>query len=173
MNLESDKAFRCHIVYQVGSIHTVQPDTDAAADGFNTILVPIISFVSGTACFIIRQRNQPATTGFVINASAPGTVGRVNFTLVAMYTPILIIRPAFATELYSGIQARITLYFKFKDEVTINLLGCHKTIRLPGNGFTDHTTSAIRRLVGRHHTAKSETKPLILNTLSFVFDTIN
>ena len=47
-------AFRCHIIYYIRSVHTIQPDADTVADSFNSILVPIIFLIGGSSSFVIR-----------------------------------------------------------------------------------------------------------------------
>ena len=147
MHLESDEAFGCFVVIEIGGVHAVQPDADIVADRFDTEFIPICLFVGGLSRFVIDERHQPTTACLVVNASAPCSVGRVHFALVAMHTPVLVIRTAFAAELHTGVQCRVAESFKFQDKIAILLFGSHKAVRLARHRSSDQ--AAVFHPVGR------------------------
>ena len=75
MHLESDEAFGCFVVIEIGGVHAVQPDADIVADRFNTVFVPI--------CLLTCSALGANPTGLVLLVNA----GSLTAFLTPMATP--------------------------------------------------------------------------------------
>src|SRR5690554_4759457 len=101
MHLQGDKTFGRHVVDEIRHRNTVKPGFYRRPDTFDAVVVPLTVFEGRLSVRIQIHRIKPATTGFVINTGAPGTVGRIHFALVAMYPSIHIIRKTLTAELHA------------------------------------------------------------------------
>jgi hypothetical protein len=91
MDLQSDEAFRSHVVDQVDTFNSINESSDPIPIGLGPEFVPL-SFLEGfPGTWVSFKRIQPAPSCFIQNTAAPGPVGAVAFDLIPMDLTIFVI----------------------------------------------------------------------------------
>jgi hypothetical protein len=85
MNLQGYKTLWCHVIDDVGAGNTIDPGSDAVADAFNFVMVPIPGFEGLLCCGVVLQWVEPSTPCFIINSATPGPCRRIYLSLIASY----------------------------------------------------------------------------------------
>ena len=137
MDLQGDEAGRGHVVLEVGGGDAVDEGADAVADRFDSVMVPVVLFEGISRSWIVGKVVEPAAAAFVVDATAPASIGGIDLDLVAVDLSVLVIGEAVRADLDAAVQGGIDLVFDLEDEVRVELVGAKKGIRRLGNGRAD------------------------------------
>src|SRR3569623_3692568 len=132
VHLQGDEPLRRHVVLQIGGGHAVDPSLDRVPFALDAVLVPIVVLERLAGLGGVLQVVQPATTTFVVDATRPGSVARVDFNLVAVHAAsgnllylashvdrLLLIVEALTANLNARVHAVFDLEFDFEYEVAV------------------------------------------------------
>ena len=128
MYLQGDEAAGISVVDKVGASDAVDPSADAVADSFHAGGVPLVVLEGALGGHVLDHGIEPASTGFVINATRPGACAGVYLELIAVDAAVLIVLAAVAAELNAGVEVGINEELEFEDEVGLVLLGTEERV---------------------------------------------
>ena len=134
MNLQGYKTLWCHVIDDVGAGNTIDPGSDAVADAFNFVMVPIPGFEGLLCCGVVLQWVEPSTPCFIINSATPGPCRRIYLSLIASYPVRYFVVGAFigsdAPELYARIHIGKHFQVKLQNEITIQFFRSQEGVGL-------------------------------------------
>lgn len=154
VQLEPDKAGPAPGIVRVGRRHAVQPGLYGVLDGLDPKLIPLTLFEGFSRGLVVLERLKPASATCFVHAAAPGSLGRIDFDLIAKYLSD-VEGPGYQLELSAQVKRRrlllvnvganmdprveplVDLEFEFQNEVVEGRIRTQVAALHTGSRFTD------------------------------------